>query len=96
MSQVHSVPVWGAAPACQGQAAARYFYPPASFDEISDERREREGAARALCARCRVRAACLEYALSVPEPYGIWGGLTEVQRRRQLRYRAEGVPASAR
>jgi hypothetical protein len=28
-----------------------------------------------------VRAACLDYALSIREPHGIWGGLTEAERR---------------
>jgi WhiB family redox-sensing transcriptional regulator len=30
---------------------------------------------------CAVRRECLEYALTTKEPYGIWGGLTEVERR---------------
>ena len=40
--------------------------------------------ARAICARCPVRAQCLEYALSAGEDHGIWGGLTP-QQRRELR-----------
>jgi WhiB family redox-sensing transcriptional regulator len=27
---------------------------------------------------------CLDYAVAIREPYGIWGGLTETERRRQL------------
>lgn len=37
--------------------------------------------ARAICARCDVRLQCLEYALAHNERTGIWGGLTERQRR---------------
>ena len=32
-----------------------------------------------------MREACLEYALYVQEPYGIWGGMTEIERRRLVR-----------
>lgn len=37
--------------------------------------------ARALCDSCMVRRACLEYALDAVERHGIWGGLTEEERR---------------
>ncbi len=39
-------------------------------------------AARKICAVCKVRIQCLEYALKHGEPYGIWGGLSERERRR--------------
>ncbi|GGM34842.1 transcriptional regulator WhiB [Longimycelium tulufanense] len=35
-----------------------------------------------VCARCEVRAECLAYALEHDERYGIWGGLSERERRR--------------
>ena len=38
--------------------------------------------AKAICARCPVREACLEYALAAGEKWGVWGGLSERQRRR--------------
>ena len=37
--------------------------------------------ARAVCAGCPVQAQCLDYALAANERHGIWGGLTERQRR---------------
>ncbi len=40
----------------------------------------REEAAKAMCARCPVIAECREHALSVQEPYGVWGGLSESER----------------
>lgn len=83
MSLAHVEPTWRAAAACQGATAGR-FYPP-STPETREERTAREDAARALCAGCGVRDACLQYALFVQEPYGIWGGLTEAERRRLLR-----------
>ncbi|WP_374462010.1 WhiB family transcriptional regulator [Microtetraspora sp. AC03309] len=40
--------------------------------------------AKRVCRSCEVRAECLEYALANEEPYGVWGGLSEMQRRRLL------------
>lgn len=38
--------------------------------------------AKAVCAGCQVREECLEYALAEPiEKFGVWGGLSEKQRR---------------
>jgi WhiB family redox-sensing transcriptional regulator len=46
-------------------------------------------AAKKICARCQVRGACLDFALSTGQANGIWGGTTEEERgklrRRQLR-----------
>lgn len=42
-------------------------------------RYERE--AKAICNECPYKIQCLEYALSDPSTQGIWGGLTENQRR---------------
>lgn len=43
--------------------------------------------AKAICALCPVREACLEHALTRREKHGVWGGLTERERRRVLRRR---------
>jgi len=45
--------------------------------------------AKQVCGMCRVQERCLEYALSVREPEGIWGGCTFVERRSILRRRRE-------
>ena len=37
--------------------------------------------AKAICASCQCRKACLEYALRHGEKFGIWGGLSERERR---------------
>lgn len=37
--------------------------------------------AKAMCARCGVQAECLAYALANDERFGIWGGLSERERR---------------
>lgn len=38
--------------------------------------------AKKICARCPVRTACLVFAMTTGQAYGIWGGLTEDERRR--------------
>jgi hypothetical protein len=38
--------------------------------------------AKKLCAGCPIRLECLEYALAADEEYGVWGGLSPVERRR--------------
>jgi len=58
------------------------FFPPPAF-ERKDEKLERE--ARASCA---VKADCLDYAISIREPHGIWGGLNEAERKLLMGQRA--------
>ena len=41
--------------------------------------------AKQICIGCEVKAQCLEYALANDERFGIWGGLTERERRRLKR-----------
>src|SRR3954453_3761438 len=43
-------------------------------------RRNRDSAAKEICASCPVMLECREHALAVREPYGVWGGLTEDDR----------------
>jgi WhiB family transcriptional regulator, redox-sensing transcriptional regulator len=64
--------------ACR-DVAAGLFYRVAR--ETRDARRTRESVAVAVCASCPVRADCLAHALRTHEQLGIWGGLTETQRR---------------
>lgn len=47
--------------------------------------KEDQRQALAICASCPVRVDCLEYALEARERFGIWGGMTEKQRRRLSR-----------
>ena len=44
--------------------------------------------AKEVCRGCVVRAECLEYALANGEKFGIWGGMSERERRRLRRQRA--------
>jgi WhiB family redox-sensing transcriptional regulator len=65
------------------------------------ERREPAAPAIAVCRRCPVRAACLEYALTHDERFGVWGGVpararARLRRDRALPSRAERVRAEKR
>jgi len=52
--------------------------PEAFFPEKGGSTRE----AKRVCLSCEVRVECLEYALENDERFGIWGGLSERERRR--------------
>ena len=52
--------------------------PEAFFPEKGGSTRE----AKKICTGCDVRAECLTYALSNDERFGIWGGLSERERRK--------------
>jgi WhiB family redox-sensing transcriptional regulator len=41
----------------------------------------REAAAKQLCASCPVMVACREHAVRLNEGLGVWGGMTEAERR---------------
>jgi WhiB family redox-sensing transcriptional regulator len=44
--------------------------------------------AKAVCAICPVRQECLQFALDTRQHDGVWGGLTETERRRLRRRRS--------
>lgn len=49
--------------------------------------------AKKMCLSCEVRAECLEIALENEERFGIWGGLSERERRRLIKEREQPVAA---
>ncbi len=51
--------------------------------------------AKEVCRGCPVRLDCLEYALVNGEKFGIWGGLSERERRRLRRQRAQASRQTA-
>ncbi len=53
------------------QTGADFFFP-----EPGSSVRE----AKRICGMCEMRTACLEYALSNDERFGVWGGLSEKER----------------
>jgi WhiB family transcriptional regulator, redox-sensing transcriptional regulator len=70
---------WLERAACRGDEVDA-FYPPLR-PESRAERAEREEAAKEICRSCPVRVECLDHAMRHDERYGIWGGLTDVERR---------------
>ena len=82
MSAQQTEELWQAKAACRGPQAA-VFFPPTHF-ERKDDKDEREARAKAICQTCAVLKPCLEYALRIREPHGIWGGLNEVERKALL------------
>lgn len=69
---------WLLSAACLGRTGL-FFSPDSS--ETRAERRYRESQAKAVCHECVVKVECLSEALSSDERFGIWGGLTERERR---------------
>ena len=65
----------------QERALCAQTDPEAFFPEKGGSTRE----AKKICEVCPVRAECLAYALEHDERFGIWGGLSERERRRLKR-----------
>jgi len=78
--------MWQVKAACRGPQAA-VFFPPPQF-ERKHERAEREARAKEICSTCSVVGDCLDYALEIREPHGIWGGMNETERRGILESRS--------
>ncbi len=74
---------WRESGACRKADTALFF--PVSDDAA--------GPAKAICAICPVREQCLRFALANREEQGVWGGLTETERRR-IRRRRTGADRS--
>ena len=51
-----------------------------------EDREKREAKAKAVCSGCPVKFECLEEANEISEPFGVWGGLNEVERKREAIY----------
>jgi WhiB family redox-sensing transcriptional regulator len=63
---------------CRG-ADADLFFP---------ERGASTRKAKSICGACQVKVECLEFAIVHSEKFGIWGGLSERERRRIRKERA--------
>lgn len=72
-------------PACRYAEPELFF--PATTGATAAGQTEK---AKAVCACCPVRTACLAYALATQQQYGVWGGATDKERRAMIRalYRA--------
>nr|WP_112301920.1 WhiB family transcriptional regulator [Rhodococcus wratislaviensis] len=70
---------WQARAACRGTDLAVFFSPD---NERGHARDRREAQARQICQSCPVLVQCRDHALGAGEPYGVWGGMTEADRRK--------------
>jgi WhiB family redox-sensing transcriptional regulator len=77
---------WQVRAACVANAGAVDFFP-ARGESVRD--------AKAVCARCPVKRECLEFALRLKVAHGVWGGLSERERRTLRRDRHRAATATA-
>ncbi|ONM46519.1 WhiB family transcriptional regulator [Nocardia donostiensis] len=76
---------WQLRGSCRGLESAVFFHPDG---ERGRARAARVRRAKEICGGCPVLAQCRSYALSVSEPYGVWGGMSEDERRSVVQRRA--------
>ncbi|BDA64889.1 MULTISPECIES: WhiB family transcriptional regulator [Actinomyces] len=69
---------WQYRGACLGMDSSMFFHPEG---ERGSSRRRRDERAKAVCRRCPVLEECRSHALRTHEPYGVWGGMSEDERR---------------
>jgi WhiB family redox-sensing transcriptional regulator len=72
---------WQFEGACRDADPRLFFHPEG---ERGPARRERDSAAKAICASCPVLQKCRVHALTVREPYGVWGGMSEDERQQHF------------
>jgi len=68
---------WQMRAACRGMDNDVFFHPDGARGPA---RVAREARAKLVCHTCPVIDACRRHALSVQEPYGVWGGLSKADR----------------
>jgi WhiB family transcriptional regulator, redox-sensing transcriptional regulator len=84
-------PDWRADAACR-DAAPELFFPDGDMRSAWAQVK----AAKLICRRCPVSTTCLSWALASGQEAGIWGGLTEDERRRLHRRGRYFRPAAQR
>lgn len=68
---------WQLRGACRGMDSAFFFHPEG---ERGTAKARREEQAKQVCRSCSVLEECRRHALTVEEPYGVWGGLSVAER----------------
>lgn len=75
---------WQLRGSCRGADSSLFFH---TDNERGSARERRESRAKAICQTCPVLAQCRQHAMTVQEPYGIWGGMSESERDTILKSR---------
>jgi len=81
MTAADHIEDWLTPPEWHNQAACTFIGGDEWFPEKGGTTRE----AKKVCATCPVQNECLQYALDHDERYGVWGGLSERDRRKLQR-----------
>jgi WhiB family redox-sensing transcriptional regulator len=69
---------WRLQASCRGQDPSQFFHPEGERGRMRDERIV---LAKEICRTCDVLMRCREWALETNQEYGIWGGMSEAERR---------------
>jgi WhiB family redox-sensing transcriptional regulator len=84
LKPIHDKWEWQFDGACRDSDPESFFLDP---NMRGSNKHQRELTAIKICNSCPVKQACLDHALSVPEIFGVWGGMTEEQRHKILKKR---------
>jgi WhiB family transcriptional regulator, redox-sensing transcriptional regulator len=91
MTAIGSAENWRSSGACRS-VDPDLFFPLSSTGPAAKQ----IARAKLICAGCRVRRECLEFALSHAQTYGIWGGTTADERQRDHRRRRRAAATAAK
>jgi WhiB family transcriptional regulator, redox-sensing transcriptional regulator len=91
MIRTGSATNWRSAGACLGADPDLFF--PTTTTGLAQEQIAR---AKMICAACRVRQECLDFAMAHDQVYGIWGGTTPEDRQRDRRRKRRAANAAAK
>ena len=83
---------WQRLGACRGMDSSVFFHPDG---ERNPSRSRRTEHAKQVCRSCPVIQECRRFALESREPFGVWGGLGESERRAILERRDHGPTVAA-
>jgi|BarGraNGADG00212_1021973.scaffolds.fasta_scaffold161964_2 WhiB family redox-sensing transcriptional regulator len=63
---------------------AEVHVPDLVLDGLAGGGADRNQSPEAICRRCPVQRQCAAHALATPEPYGVWGGMSEADRAQHV------------
>ena len=90
MTAIAEIADWRSGAACMSADPDMFFPISAAGPALGQVER-----AKAICAGCRVRRECLEFALA-NQVHGVWGGTTDEDRRRLRRRLVRSGPVAGR